>query len=102
MTEQWFLDLDGVRSGPYQTPEVMSLIAEGEVLPHHRISTELKGEEWITILDWRLDQAKIYQRSSFTSSSEISPMSDQKVAPSRPTSIQNSRPTPPPILEVPK
>jgi hypothetical protein len=57
-TEHWFLDLDGVRSGPYQTPEVMSLIAEGEVMPHHRISTALKEKSWITILDWRFEQAK--------------------------------------------
>ena len=56
--EQWFLDLDGVRSGPYQTPEILSLIAEGEVMPHHRISTSLKDQNWISILDWRLDQAK--------------------------------------------
>ncbi len=62
MTEQWFLDLDGVRSGPYQTPEVMSLIAEGEVLPHHRISTSLKDASWMTILDWRLDQARNLQK----------------------------------------
>ena len=57
--EQWFIDLDGVRSGPYQTPEVLSLIAEGEILPHHRISMGLKDQKWITILDWRLNQAKI-------------------------------------------
>ena len=76
MIEQWFLDLDGVRSGPYQTPEVMSLIAEGEVLPHHRISTSLRDQRWITILDWRLDQAKISKTvpsSNFSSSrSEVS------------------------------
>ena len=36
----------------------MSLIAEGEVLPHHRISSGLKEQSWITILDWRLEQAK--------------------------------------------
>jgi hypothetical protein len=58
MLEQWFLDLDGVRSGPYQTSEVMSLIAEGEVLPHHQISTELKSQNWITVLEWRLSQNK--------------------------------------------
>ena len=58
MAEQWFLDLDGVKSGPYHTPEVMSLVAEGEVLPHHRISTALRDAAWITVLDWRLEQAK--------------------------------------------
>jgi hypothetical protein len=52
--DQWFLDLDGVRSGPYQTPEVLSLIAEGEVLPHHRISVGLKDAEWSSVLDWRM------------------------------------------------
>jgi hypothetical protein len=77
MIEQWFLDLDGVRSGPYQTPEVMSLIAEGEVLPHHRISTSLRDQRWVTILDWRLDQAKISAQTSnpspfSTSRSEVS------------------------------
>jgi hypothetical protein len=61
MIEQWFLDLDGTRSGPYQTPEVMSLIAEGEVLPHHRIATSLRTQSWQTILDWRLEQAKLTQ-----------------------------------------
>jgi len=59
MLEQWFLDLDGVRSGPYQTSEVMSLVAEGEVLPHHLISTELKSQNWTTILEWRLAQNKM-------------------------------------------
>ncbi len=58
MLEQWFLDLDGVRSGPYQTSEVLSLIAEGEVLPHHQISKDLKSQNWITVLDWRLSQNK--------------------------------------------
>ena len=64
MTDQWFLDLDGTRSGPYHTPEIMTLIAEGEVLPHHRISTGLKDQTWVTILDWRLDQAKLTQTTS--------------------------------------
>ncbi len=59
MSEQWFLDLDGVRSGPYQTSEVMSLVAEGEILPHHQIATELKSQKWMTILEWRLNQNKM-------------------------------------------
>jgi hypothetical protein len=58
MSEQWYLDLDGVRSGPYQTSEVMSLVAEGEILPHHLIATELKSQKWTTILEWRLNQNK--------------------------------------------
>ncbi len=56
MSEQWFLDLDGVRSGPYQTSEVMSLVAEGEILPHHQIAMDLKSQKWMTILEWRLNQ----------------------------------------------
>ncbi|NDG84797.1 MAG: DUF4339 domain-containing protein, partial [Proteobacteria bacterium] len=58
MTDQWFLDLDGTRSGPYQTNEILSLIAEGEVLPHHRIARGLKDPNWKTILDWRLEHAR--------------------------------------------
>jgi hypothetical protein len=58
MADFWFLDLDGVRSGPYQTNEIMSLIAEGEVLPHHRISAGLKDKPWKSILEWRLEQAR--------------------------------------------
>jgi hypothetical protein len=54
MKDQWFLDLDGVKSGPYQTNEVLSLISDGEVLPHHLIGTSLKAKEWKTILDWKL------------------------------------------------
>jgi hypothetical protein len=61
MTDQWFLDLDGVRSGPYQTSEVMGLIADGEVFPHHRIARSLKDTQWQTILDWRLEQARQIQ-----------------------------------------
>jgi hypothetical protein len=61
MADQWFLDLDGVRSGPYQTNEVMGLIADGEVFPHHRISMSLKDTQWQTILDWRLEQARQIQ-----------------------------------------
>lgn len=72
MTEQWFLDLDGTRSGPYQTPEVLSLIAEGEVLPHHRISTSLREQKWITILDWRLDQAKLSRKAPVTTPTHLS------------------------------
>ena len=58
MVETWFLDLDGVKSGPYQTSEIYSLVAEGEILPHHRIAQGLKDQNWITILDWRFAQAK--------------------------------------------
>lgn len=58
MADQWYLDLDGTRSGPYPTNEVLSLIEEGEVLPHHRISRGLRNPDWITILDWRFEQAK--------------------------------------------
>ena len=61
MSEQWFLDLDGVRSGPYQTSEVMSLVAEGEILPHHQIATELKSQKWTTILEWRLNQNRMIE-----------------------------------------
>jgi len=58
MSEQWFIDLDGIRSGPYQTSEVMSLVAEGEILPHHQIAMDLKSQKWMTILEWRLNQNK--------------------------------------------
>jgi hypothetical protein len=103
MIEQWFLDLDGVRSGPYQTPEVMSLIAEGEVLPHHRISTSLREQRWVTILDWRLDQAKISQNPSpspFTKSrSEVSSVEGLEEVSQTAIEIPEEliTPTPPPL-----
>jgi len=59
MSEQWFLDLDGIRSGPYQTSEVLSLVAEGEILPHHQIATELKSQKWMTVLEWRLNHSRV-------------------------------------------
>lgn len=89
-TEQWFLDLDGVRSGPYQTSEVLSLVAEGEVLPHHRISTALKDQNWITILDWRLEQARLRDKPR-------PPTEEIKVEHTPPaprTTIVNSEPPP--------
>jgi len=82
MIEQWFLDLDGVRSGPYQTPEIMSLIAEGEVLPHHRIATSLQGQNWKTILDWRLEQAKLSKK--YLDNSEVSAMEGLDILPEAP------------------
>jgi hypothetical protein len=55
----WYLDLDGIKSGPYEPQEILSLLAEGEVLPHHQISTQLKDEPWISLLEWRLKQANL-------------------------------------------
>ena len=85
MIDQWFLDLDGTRSGPYQTNEILSLIAEGEVLPHHRISRGLKDANWKTILDWRLENARQIQAPP---SVQVPPQ-------------ETKNPTPPPIPEIP-
>jgi len=84
MTEQWFLDLDGVRSGPYQTNEVLGLVADGEVLPHHRIARSLKDSNWQTILDWRLEHARQIQ-------AKRNPQAPTSPAP---TSQAQSTPTP--------
>jgi hypothetical protein len=91
MTDQWFLDLDGTRSGPYQTNEILSLIAEGEVLPHHRISRGLKDPVWKTILDWRLENARQVQPPApvITPGPVITPAEEEKKA------------VPPPIPEIP-
>jgi hypothetical protein len=106
MTEQWFLDLDGVRSGPYQTPEVLSLIAEGEVLPHHRISRSLKDSTWVTILDWRLEQARHTPAPEVRPAPpppapEVSP-SDLKVEPSPSEPVAEPIPPPPPPAPPPQ
>ncbi len=95
MTDQWFLDLDGVRSGPYQTNEVMGLIADGEVFPHHRISTSLKDSNWQTILDWRLEQARQSQSKRVSPQQPLSPEppSSEKPIPSP----QNPPPSPEPV-----
>ena len=77
LTEQWFLNLDGIRSGPYQTSEILSLIAEGEILPHHRIAANLKSRDWISILDWRLDQARAVKPSKKPEVSEIVPFKEK-------------------------
>jgi hypothetical protein len=79
MQDQWFLDLDGVKSGPYQTSEVLSLVADGEVLPHHLIGTELKGKEWISMLDWRLAYGK---SAAKTESAPKPPIPEKKPEPS--------------------
>jgi hypothetical protein len=101
MTEQWFLDLDGVRSGPYQTPEVLSLIAEGEVLPHHRISKALKDSAWSTILDWRLEQAKHQtEREAREPRVQAAPPGPEVATFELPT-IEEKTPEPPPPAPVP-
>ena len=89
MTEAWFLDLDGVKSGPYQTREIFSLIAEGEILPHHRISIGLKNESWSSILDWRFEQAKKTPHAE-KQSEEVSEISEP--IESQPTSFIESSP----------
>jgi hypothetical protein len=91
MVEQWFLDLDGVRSGPYQTSEVMGLIADGEVFPHHRISISLKDSPWQTILEWRLEQARQVQ-SKRTSPQNAQAAPQARVAP--PVPIASTAPAP--------
>ncbi len=58
MAQQWFLDLDGIRSGPYKTHEVLSLISEGEILPHHLISSDIKNSQWHTLLNWQISYQK--------------------------------------------
>ncbi len=103
MTEQWFLDLDGVRSGPYQTPEVLSLIAEGEVLPHHRISRALKDSSWVTILDWRLEQARHTptpepRRAPPPPAPEVSPL-EFKLPEPEPAPLPPPKPPLEPVLE---
>ncbi len=97
MIEQWFLDLDGVRSGPYQTPEVLSLVAEGEVLPHHRISIGLKDQPWTTILDWRLEQAKASAQAAIRAKESAPPPKPEpiQVETSIPLSIAEPLPLPP-------
>ncbi len=57
MGEQWFLDLDGVRSGPYDDEEIVALLKEGELLPHHKISYSVDQPEWQTMIEWRLKKA---------------------------------------------
>jgi len=89
MTDQWFLDLDGTRSGPYQTNEILSLIAEGEVLPHHRIARGLKDPNWKTILDWRLEHAR-----QAPAPAAKTPPSEKPVAP--PARKPSPPPSPPP------
>jgi hypothetical protein len=100
MTEQWFLDLDGTRSGPYQTNEILGLIAEGEVLPHHRIARGLKDPVWKTILDWRLEHAR--KSPSPTNSEVPSTPKKEAPAPSEATPpLETKKPVPPPIPEIP-
>jgi hypothetical protein len=81
MKDQWFLDLDGVKSGPYQTNEVLNLISDGEVLPHHLISTALKAKEWKTILDWKLG---LSSSTSSSATSVAAPVAKSEPVPAAP------------------
>ncbi len=90
----WYLDLEGTRSGPYAFDTVQTLIAEGEVLPHHKISTALKDTDWVTILDWRLDLAQQLEEQ------EEDPFSNQTSTPP-PTISSPPISEPPPITETP-
>jgi len=95
MSEQWYLDLDGVRSGPYQTSEVMSLVAEGEILPHHQIALELKSQKWMTILEWRLNQNRSSTSPEESSSPvSVSPAQESAKVPVEPLPIKTA---PPPV-----
>lgn len=92
MQDQWFLDLDGVRSGPYRTIEVLNLISEGEVLPHHLIGTTLKSKEWKTILDWKLEIAKKNQPAPTEAKS--APITIELEKPVKPSPVAESASTP--------
>ena len=101
MSDQWFLDLDGVRSGPYQTSEVMSLIAEGEILPHHQIAIELKSQNWKTILDWRLNQNKVNSSFQNTEVSNFSPAQESITTPIEPEQKSNELNISAPLISTP-
>jgi hypothetical protein len=77
MGEQWFLDLDGVRSGPYDDEEIVALLKEGELLPHHKISFSVDQPEWQTMIEWRLKKAfrdAAIQSSNTTTIPKIRPV----------------------------
>ena len=96
MKEQWFLDLDGTRSGPYTTHEITQLITAGDILPHHQIATELKGKEWKTILEWQLN----FKRDQRASQSVPIPVSTPEPEPepiTSPTPVLAPTPTLTPI-----
>ncbi len=53
-TERWYLDLDGVRSGPYESTEIEALFTAGELLAQHKISESISNPKWLSIVEWRL------------------------------------------------
>jgi hypothetical protein len=100
MGEQWFLDLDGVRSGPYDDEEIVALLKEGELLPHHKISYSIDEPEWQTMIEWRLKKAF---RDAAIQSSNTTSIPRARTVEIRDTNPQSPRPPetkePPPTFE---
>lgn len=100
MAQTWFLDLDGIKSGPYQNHEVLNLVTEGEVMPHHKIAPNLKTGPWISILEWRLEQSK--KEEAAVTRPHLPEVSEVKIDESLiPGSSTSATPPVPPYMEVP-
>lgn len=97
MTQTWFLDLDGIKSGPYQTHEVHRLMTEGSVMPHHRITENLKSNRWMSLLEWKLEQSKKIETESTQSSK---PEVQEIILQNSRTDSPHQGPPTPPYIEI--
>jgi hypothetical protein len=46
---EWFLEVQGTRTGPYTPEQLVGLLEDGEIPPQTRVTTERLNGEWISI-----------------------------------------------------
>ena len=47
--EEWFLEVDGKRTGPFTSDQILGLLSEGEIPETARVTSNDLGERWITV-----------------------------------------------------
>jgi hypothetical protein len=45
---EWFLKVEQTQTGPYTAEQIVSLLREGEILPHHQVTCARLQGKWIT------------------------------------------------------
>jgi hypothetical protein len=89
---EWFLEVEGNKTGPYTAEQILGLLTDGEILSHHRITSERVGNEWITAAEL----ASVLQKDSTTPQTEQTkeiPGPGTFQPPPRPADIEKPRDT---------
>ncbi len=80
---EWYLDIEGARSGPYTTDQIEGFLKEGEILPRHRVISSRRPGQSVSVGDFvtALHQHKL------KASPEVSEVSASFQPPPRPQDI---------------